>query len=54
MKATLLKSIVAIAALAALPISLQLAAQDAQSAKAIQVHYSVINLGTLGGSASSG
>jgi probable HAF family extracellular repeat protein len=54
MKATLLKSIAAIAALAALPISLQLAAQDAQSAKAIQVHYSVINLGTLGGSASNG
>lgn len=53
MKAAVLKSVVAITVLA-MPISLQLAAQDAQSAKATQIHYSVINLGTLGGSASNG
>ena len=54
MKAALLKSIAAITALATLPISLQLAAQDAPAPNTSQIRYSVISLGTLGGSASNG
>ena len=54
MKAALLKSIVAITALGSLSISIQLAAQDARAPNTSQIHYSVINLGTLGGSASNG
>ena len=49
MKTALLKSIAAITALATLPISLQLAAQDARTTNTSQIHYSVINLGALGG-----
>lgn len=54
MKAAPLKSIAAITALATLPISLQLAAQDVPAPNTSQIRYSVISLGTLGGSASNG
>jgi probable HAF family extracellular repeat protein len=50
----MLKSIVAITAFATLPMSLELSAQTVQSANGSRIHYSVINLGTLGGSASNG
>jgi probable HAF family extracellular repeat protein len=51
MKLVTLKSIAASTVLAALSISRPLAAQEAASSP---IHYSVINLGTLGGSASNG
>jgi probable HAF family extracellular repeat protein len=53
MKAALLKSIAAITALATLPISLQLVAQDVQAPNTSPIHYSVVNLGTLGGTVSA-
>ena len=53
MKPALLRSIVATAAVAILPISLQLHAQNGPSG-AGQIRYSVINLGTLGGTMSNG
>lgn len=53
MKSFALKSISAAVAVAVLPISLQLYAQNVQSGVA-QIHYSVINLGTLGGSFGNG
>lgn len=53
MKSFALKSISAAVAVAILPISLQLYAQNVQSGVA-QIHYSVIDLGTLGGTASNG
>jgi probable HAF family extracellular repeat protein len=53
MKSRILKSIVAITAFATLPILLLLHAQNVQSSTG-QIHYSVINLGTLGGTASNG
>jgi len=54
MKSRTLKSIAAITVFAVLAISLQLTAQEQQPASTSQIHYSVINLGTLGGSASNG
>jgi len=48
------KSLAALAALASLSISLPLSAQGVQSANRGRIHYSVVNLGTLGGSASNG
>jgi probable HAF family extracellular repeat protein len=54
MKSRIWKSIVAVAALATLPISPPLSAQTLQSANSGRIHYSVISLGTLGGSASNG
>jgi len=54
MKSMALKSISLIAALATLSISLPLAAQDVQLANRARIAYSVVNLGTLGGSASNG
>lgn len=53
MKLTILKSIAAITVLAALSISLPLPAQEVPSANGGPIHYSVINLGTLGGSFSN-
>jgi probable HAF family extracellular repeat protein len=53
MKSRILKSIVAITAFATLPISLQLHGQSGQSSTG-RIHYSVISLGTFGGSASNG
>ena len=53
MKPSLIKSIIATAALAILPRSFQLYAQNVPSG-AGQIHYSVINLGTLGGSFAEG
>lgn len=49
MKVTILKSIAASTVLAALSISLPLAAQEVPSANGGSIHYSLINLGTLGG-----
>ena len=54
MKAAILKSVAAITSLLTLPISLRLGAQDVQAPNTSQAQYSVINLGTLGGSASNG
>jgi probable HAF family extracellular repeat protein len=48
------KSLATLAALASLSISLPLSAQGVQSANRGRIHYSVVNLGTLGGSASNG
>jgi probable HAF family extracellular repeat protein len=53
MKSTILKSIVTITAFATLPMSLEISAQNLQSGTG-QIHYSVINLGTLGGTESNG
>jgi len=53
MKSVALKSLSAAAAVAILQISHQLHAQNVPSGTG-RVHYSVINLGTLGGSASNG
>jgi len=53
MKSRILKSIVAIMAFATLPMSLEISAQNLQSGTG-QIHYSVINLGTLGGTESNG
>lgn len=54
MKSRILKSIVAMTVLTALALSPELSAQNLQSGNTSQTHYSVINLGTLGGSASNG
>jgi probable HAF family extracellular repeat protein len=54
MKFRVSKSTLTMTVLAALPISLELSAQTVQSANRGRIHYSVINLGTLGGSASNG
>jgi probable HAF family extracellular repeat protein len=53
MKSRISKSIFAITVLAALAMSLELSAQNVPSG-AGQIHYSVINLGTLGGTESNG
>lgn len=53
MKSVGLRSISAAVALAILPISLQLYAQNVPSGTG-RIHYSVINLGTLGGTESNG
>lgn len=53
MKSFALKSISAAVAVAILPISLQLYAQNVPSGTG-RIHYSVINLGTLGGTGSNG
>jgi probable HAF family extracellular repeat protein len=53
MKPRISKSIFAITVLAALPMSLELSAQNVASGTG-QIRYSVINLGTLGGSMSNG
>jgi probable HAF family extracellular repeat protein len=53
MKSVALKSISAAVAVAILPISLHLHAQNVPSGTG-QIHYSVINLGTLGGTESNG
>jgi probable HAF family extracellular repeat protein len=49
MKSTTLKSIVAITIFAASAIPIQLAAQEKEQDNAEQIHYSVINVGALGG-----
>ena len=49
MKSTILKSIVAVTIFAASAIPIQLAAEDKHQANAKQIHYSVINVGALGG-----
>jgi probable HAF family extracellular repeat protein len=53
MKSRISKSIFAITVLAALAMSLDLSAQNVPSGTG-QIHYSVINLGTLGGTESNG
>jgi probable HAF family extracellular repeat protein len=53
MKLTILKSIAAITVLAVLSISLPLPAQQLPSANGGSIHYSLINLGTLGGTFSN-
>lgn len=53
MKLTILKSIAASTVLAALSISLPLAAQEVPSANGGSIRYSLINLGTLGGTFSN-
>jgi len=54
MKSRILKFIVAMTVLTVLPLSPELSAQNLQSSNTGQTHYSVINLGTLGGSESNG
>jgi probable HAF family extracellular repeat protein len=54
MKSRTLKSIATITVFAALPITFPLAGQAAQEGNGEQIRYLVINLGTLGGSASNG
>jgi probable HAF family extracellular repeat protein len=54
MKSWTLRCISAITVFAILPISSRLVAQVEQQATGDQIHYVVVNLGTLGGSASNG